>query len=275
MKIKHRSRLARIDKAIRLLPLHASTVEDALEHFRQTGELPEQPRLADAVTKKVLDPDWNTEDEPNAFARYLRAALARDEIAPGASTPAGAQNPRPSTALKTLYSEAVWGPEPVREIARKALLWYADDGTDVASIEWLADRKRPAFGTVGMMLLGYPDFLVVPPYEEQAQRLFVRYGELLEKKGPCDEHFERRFLRASVAFYRHGDLPTDPLMRDIVLGSTELDALFGHRRGVDVAELMEALDQAALAGEDDREAAIGRVTDVVLRMGVEIVGRIP
>lgn len=80
--------------------------------------------------------------------------------------------------------------------------------------------------------------------------------------------------RASVAFYQHAELPTDHLLRDIVLGSAEIDALFEHRRGGNVKELMAALDAAALASGEEREVAIEDVVEVIRRTDVEIVGRI-
>lgn len=273
MKTKNKNRLSKLGKAIDRRPLHRTSIEDAFERFRETGELPEQQRLADAVTKKALDPNWDAVTESDPFIVYLLATQTRIDVRSEAAEPT-LTKPRPSAVLKNLYGEAVWGPEPVREIARKALIWHSDAGTDVASPDWLANRKMPRFGTVGFMLLGYPDFLAVPPYEQQAQRLFVRYGDLLEKKGPCDEHWERRFDQASLAFYRRGELPTDPLLRDVVLGGTEIDALFEHHRGGNVKELMAALDAAALASGDEREAAIKDIVAVIQRTDVEIVGRI-
>lgn len=278
MKAKNKGRLARLDKAIHHRPLRRSAIDAALDHFRGTGELPEQQRLADAVTRTVLDPGWDVAEETNPVLKHLRAAQARVGITVQSAAPQTEEakpHLEPSKVLRCLYSEAVWAPEPVRGIARKALAWHADGGDDVASSSFLADRTMPRFGTVGFMLLGYPELLALPPYEDQARRLFVRYGDLMRRKGPCDEDWERRFFDLSVDFCRHGKLPTDPLMRDIILGSVEIDALFEHRRGGDVKELMAALDAAARAGVRKREAAIEAVVEVIRRTDVEIVGRIP
>ncbi|MCB9877005.1 MAG: hypothetical protein H6835_05315 [Planctomycetes bacterium] len=278
MKAKNKGRLARLDKAIHHRPLRRSAIDAALEQFRATGELPEQQRLADAVTRTVLDPGWDVAEETNPVLKHLRAAQVRVGITVQSVKPQTEEaktHVEPSKVLRCLYGEAVWAPEPVRGIARKALAWHADGGDDVASPSFLADREMPRFGTVGFALLGYPDLLVVPPYEDQARRLFVRYGDLMQRKGPCNEDWERRFFDLSVEFYRHGKLPTDPVMRDIILGSVEIDALFEHKRGGNVAELMAALDAAARASGDERDAAIGQVVEVIRRTDVEIVGRIP
>lgn len=273
MKIRNKTRLTKLGKSIDQRPLRRSAIDAALDHFRDTGELPEQPRLADAVTKKALDPNCGAPEEADPFLKYMRQIRAGLQDAGVNNRDEGRDGP-PSQALRCLYSEAVWAPEPVREFARKALMWHRDCGDDVASPEFLVDRDMPAFGTVGFMLLGFPELIVLPPYEDQARRLFARYGELMKRKGPCDEKWEARFIDLSVRFYEHGKLPADPLERDIILGSTEIDALFEHRRGGNVKELMAALDAAALASGEEREAAIENVVAVIRRTDVEIVGRI-
>lgn len=275
MKTKNKTRLTKLGKSIDQRPLRRSAIDAALDHFRDTGELPEQPRLADAVTKQALDPGWDAVEENDPFFKHLRAAQARIGIHAEAKQATNATPVEPSKTLRCLYSEAVWAPEPVREFARKALTWHRDSGDDVASPEFLADRDMPAFGTVGFMLLGFPELIVLPPYEDQARRLFARYGELMKRKGPCDEKWEARFIDLSVRFYKHGKLPADPLERDIILGSTEIDALFEHRRGGDVKELMAALDAAALASGEEREVAIEKVLEVIRRTDVQIVGPMP
>jgi hypothetical protein len=66
----------------------------------------------------------------------------------------------------------------------------------------------------------------------------------------ADEDFDP-MEDAVLAFFHHGELPAEGLLRDYVLTEYEIEMLREHRAGRDVAEVMALLDRAAMAtGED-------------------------
>ena len=99
---------------------------------------------------------------------------------------------------------------------------------------------------------------------ERQQRLFARYDDLRTRinRFDGDPWFEQA-ADTVLRFLDTGDLPRDELLRDLVLANAEFDALWRHKRGQDVAELMAALDRAARAGGAKRTAAVARVQDLV------------
>lgn len=65
--------MERVEKAIAALPLRPDVVQKAFERFRDTGELPEQQRLAAAVTEQALR--GGREAEPGAPPSYVLSRL--------------------------------------------------------------------------------------------------------------------------------------------------------------------------------------------------------
>jgi hypothetical protein len=64
---------------------------------------------------------------------------------------------------------------------------------------------------------------------------------------------------AILALERTGELPADDLLRDVTLVEAELRALWRHKKGQDVADLMAAFDAARRARDEDRGPAVERV----------------
>lgn len=229
------------------LPLPREVVRAAFEVFRECGELPDEPRLAVAVVRRArhgveLTDAGGSED---ALARQLRQLL---------NAP-----PRPDDAvMQALYDEAVCESEAARLAARDVLRMLSDLGLDVSEpvfARFGIELEMPAFGPVGLHLLGFPECLVVAPYEEQARRLIERYGVLRMRAGKCSERWFDRLGEAIRTFRTHGELPADALLRDVVLADAELLCLIQHHRGEDVGARMAALQ--AIAAGSGREDAVG------------------
>ena len=110
---------------------------------------------------------------------------------------------------------------------------------------------------------GYPNRLILPPYEDQARRLFARIEALLDQVDYSDPDWCSPMSEAIVIFAQTGDLPDDELLRDLVLADIERSALLWHKHGEDVSELMAAFDRAAMASGQEREEAVAAVQEVV------------
>jgi hypothetical protein len=254
---RRHKRLERVEKSFAARPLRSDLVKAAYEHFRETGELPEHDRLASEVLRHAR---WGYTPDQSTEARILkileRARARRDQ---------GLPTPEEPSVRECLFHEAMHEHDIVRQAARVALRWEVDCGADVTDPEFLADRGLPEFGTVGLHLLGYPDRLLRPPYEEQGRRMLTRYAELRARVREEDEVWFERLSDTIVASQDRGDVPGDDLLRDAVLVFLELDSLIHHARGRDVSERMAALDTAATTEGPEREEAIERVRALMAR----------
>ena len=163
-------RLAKIEDAVRTMPLSDALVNDAFEAFRATGELPEHGGLAAAVVYRALNGD--------AAGRLGSLVTYIDEL--GHAVRVSVQvcthppEPRPVPPREILFREAVHGQIDVKMAARRALTELVAAGADVADPTWLMRHPVPEFGSLGMSLLGWPDKVVVAPYEAQGKRLLAR-----------------------------------------------------------------------------------------------------
>jgi hypothetical protein len=115
-----------------------------------------------------------------------------------------------------------------------------------------------------MHLLGYPNRLARPPYEEQAGRLFARLDALRDRSPQDQAEWMKDYGTAVEAFHTMAELPEDELLLDAVLADAELIALFQHAAGDDVGEWMAALDRAATTTGAARDEAIDTVRALVL-----------
>lgn len=112
---------------------------------------------------------------------------------------------------------------------------------------------------MGWHLIGLPERIVKPPYEEQARRLFDRFDDLRERIDRDDRRWMDAYGEAALLFLHEGELPDDELMCEVVLANGEFMGLLRHYcRGGD-PEVMAAFDQAARAHGEARAAAIARV----------------
>jgi hypothetical protein len=136
-------------------------------------------------------------------------------------------------------------------------------GSKVTDPQFAAHHGFPKYGSIGMHVLGYPERLAKPPYVRQARRLFARYDELRERIPRQDERWWEALVDAAVGFETIGELPDDDLIRDVVLADAEMAALWAHKRGRNVRELMALLDCAARRKGEKREDAITAVLEFV------------
>jgi hypothetical protein len=233
-------------------------VRRAFAEFRETGELPERQRLAEAVVDELLGPR-EAECDPHVITVVLRALGGPQakpkpfEVAP------------PRTVREHLFAEALYGDGIARNAARHAIAWAVDGGANVCAADFAAHHGLPTIGTVGLHVLGWPRRLVRAPYEEQARRLLAR-NEALQERVPNDvPAWREEVVDAVLAFEVDGDLPPEGLLREAVLVDAEFAALLRHRRGEDVAQELAAFDAAATNAGEEREAAIACVQNMVRR----------
>jgi hypothetical protein len=113
----------------------------------------------------------------------------------------------------------------------------------------------PAFGTVGMHVLGFPRRWIEPPYEWQGLRLLTRFDELRAQIDQRNPRWSDRIAEANLAFRTQGVLPEDDVVRGLVLADVELDAHRANGDGHDVKEVMGWFDQAARGDDDERVEA--------------------
>ncbi len=249
-------RALRVRSRLDSLPLREEAVREAFEHFKMFGELPEQERLAQAVIESAIVGEVQTVNEGNDLMRAFRQ-LREERDAPGGK-------PKERTLREYLLDHAGFAPEPLRAHARLACGVLAAKGHDLTDPRTLADAPLPEHNGIGMALLGYPDKLATEPYVEQAQRLFARFAVLRDRTPACADEWLEDFEGAAIAFGETGEFPDDELMREAVLAAVEFECLLRHKRGVDVAEWMAALDRAAQCEGEEREVAVAEVTRIVM-----------
>jgi hypothetical protein len=169
--------------------------------------------------------------------------------------------------MDELYDEALFADGMVQEAARQTLRMFAAGGMDPTQPLFAGkDVEIPDWGGVGIHVLGLPERLVRPPYEQQAERLFERYELLRDRIPPGDRSWREQYGRVVGDFQERGELPADGLMRDIVLADAEIRALMQHACGEDVSEVMATLDAVAQASGAERDAAIVAVQDLFRRL---------
>lgn len=212
----------------------------AFEVFRKTGVLPDDQEVAHEVVQRVLrgyDAFPNTGHPVLDRQRAIRAAV---------ETP----DRPPDPVLDSLLDEAVWAPDPMRWAARDALRGLAGIGLDVTKpLSAGRDVEKHIRGSVGLTLLGFPDVLYTPPYEERAERLLANFASLRERVGDDDDEWFGALRAAELAFEQRGELPSDDLQRRVVLAVQELDALMRHGIGEDVAGALATIDRLRDAKE--------------------------
>jgi hypothetical protein len=248
MSLRKQRRIERVQQVIGRLPVRPTVLEKAFTHFCETGELPEEQRLADAVCRRAL----KIEEEP---VYDLATAIVRAATRVRVEMQSGSPKSQDPSVRENLFHEAVFGDGIGKRAARIVLRCEVDFGADPTDPSFLADKTFPDHGSIGMHLLGFPERLAKPPYVAQAKRLFKRYAVLRDRIDHDDRFWFKAYEAALYRFDDYGELPDDELLRDAVLAGEELIALMRHARGHDVSELMATLDKAARAEGPDREAA--------------------
>jgi hypothetical protein len=260
---RKRQRLDRAEDALRNMPVRADLLQEAFTTFCETGELPEEKRLAWAVCKQALNggkplPAY-TSDKPRLADLIVEAMKAQRE---GKDW----RFPKEVSVRERLFDEAVYAPEGLRVFARGVLKirigFLEEDPTDP---NWLVNQPLPDFPGIGLFMLGFPRRYAKPPYEEQAERLFARASDLRNNRiNHDDPTWQPAFDSAIRDVEDYGKIPEPGLLRDAVLMILELHVLRMHSRGESVREAMAMLDTAARTTGEEREVAIARISESAL-----------
>jgi hypothetical protein len=262
MKPRISKRVQRVEQVIAARPIRADVLDHAFEHFRATGELPEEQRLASEVCDRALrhKPVREPIVDIGAHLEDLKRILAELRSRPDLDLSAPQHDH--SVRLR-VFNEAVYGHEISRLAARLVLQLEVGHGADVTDPQFLADRTLPHHGGVALHLLGFPENLAKPPYVRQAKRLFARMASIrarLDHGSPsCLEDLDAAF----PAFVRTGELPEDDLVLECVLAVAALLGLIAHYLGHGDAELTAALDATAKTTGGKRAEAVAKVQELV------------
>jgi hypothetical protein len=116
------------------------------------------------------------------------------------------------------------------------------------------------YGSATLHVARWEESLVRPPYEHQAKCLLARYDNI---RGRLDQDDGgAKVENALAAFRKDGQLPNDEVLMDAVLAHIELEALFGHKLGQDVTEVMEVLARVQRHDEAVAEAALRELCEM-------------
>jgi hypothetical protein len=246
VKERTRKRLVDVEDAIWSQPIPTEVTTAAFEHFRTTGELPANDRVAVAVARRVK----HGRDASTQSSELEYQAIVRDFLRNG---------PRPGDPFRDqLIKEAICAPDPVGEIARILLVVFTQAGHDFTGPVF-ADRPAPKYGTAGKTLLNIPGRWVKPPYEEQGARLLAQLDDLHRRLPRDDEEWDAALCVAITRFQLHGERPDDELMMECILAYGEMAMHELNAKGRDVAEEMAAFDAIQRAETGVRGAAIERL----------------
>ncbi|HEX6943538.1 MAG TPA: hypothetical protein VF128_11465 [Gemmatimonadaceae bacterium] len=167
-----------------------------------------------------------------------------------------------------LFGEALHSSEVVRMAARSVLKYLVEVGRDVTDPEFVpSDVEMPSFGSLGMHMLGWPECIIVPPYEDQAQRVLNRLEELRGRIPRYRDFWFRDVAAAVAAFHTHGELPPDDLLRKHVVTLGEFYALMANACGRGDPARIEAFGRVATAEGEQRHAALKQLAIVVVNAG--------
>lgn len=253
MNSTRKKRLQKLSVQIDSLPVPRAMVDEAFETFRSTGHLPDQDRLAAAVVRRT-----------RTGSDVIQGTLKGSELAFDLRVVSELSTIPPGDFMAALYREALSTTQAVRIAARAVLELMASLGLDVTQPDFAKhgiEVQMPEFGSVGLHLLGFPEHLAVPPYEEQARRLFERFGVLRARTRQCNQRWVATLADAVGRFRQTGELPEDELVRDVVLADAELLCLIQNWMGRDVVDAMAAL--TAAQADPAREGAVARPQELV------------
>lgn len=248
-------RLGRLRQAIDASPVRRHLLREAYEWFTSFGELPDDDHLAFEVVRQALrgGEEAPLDDEPTVARQAKQARLAYHQKQRPASR-------WPPSVRSLLFDEALFEQPPLRKIARAAIALEVARGGDVENEAFAARHGIPGYGSVAMHVLGWPGKLAAAPFEEQANRLFVRLDRFRGEINHDDPGWLDAQGRAIEAFWKNGELPADDLHLDGVLINVELDLLASHRHGKDVAESMAVMDRLAHAQGDEVEGLLEKLS---------------
>lgn len=258
MKRTQLTRLAETEQRLANMPVPPHLVDSAIKQFAKTGELPENDKLARAVTARALEPkpgsgDW-MENIQQAIEIVRLASDAPEELR-------GYR--RRDQVRRILFREAVSREPLTRGAARQVLILIAKCEFDLlAELPFDRDIEIPEFGRLGLHMLDWPSCLRMAPFEEVADRLFERIEQL---QGAMDdiEGWRDKLDNAVRVMRTTGELPEPGLLRQAALVDGLLMLLMRYSLGHEVGEAIIALDAAASDdGEATRAAALYRDSQV-------------
>lgn len=205
-----------------------------LDHFRATGRLPEDQRLAVAVAERV-DRGWDAYTKPDGTPDYNRTVRLSLHV----------PDRKPDPVMDGLLYEAVHRVGIPRAFARTALVALANLGVDVTATPFAdAYLALPEYGTIGGWILGWPERLACPPFADQGRRLIARMEALQPKLGSKPHRWFVALDDYTDDFFTRGTLPDEPLAAEAVLITGETRLLLEHSTGRDVAAELAAFDAA-------------------------------
>jgi len=246
MKRPTTQRLEGVEGAIYRIPVPPQLVDAALATFLSTGELPDDPRVAMQVAKRIQD-----RTPPGVCGSTFEWAMAvRDYI--------DKSEREKDLVREALFEEAIWATGLVRSGARAMLQGLVVAGFDLREPNF-AGVPLPAFGGVGLYLLDFPLRFVGPQYAEQCERLVLRC-DVLARGIPHDDRVWRRAMHSAAEMFQcYGERPSDRLVLECVLALGEMDVFVQLISGRQVAEELAAFDAAFMTTGEDRERAIERL----------------
>jgi hypothetical protein len=243
------ARLSRLRRAIDASPVRRGILREAYEGFTMFGELLGDEHIDYEVVMQALrgGEEAPLDDEAVVVSRIASARLRYEKRRP--------RDEWPPSVRALLFDEALFEPEPIRELARAAIACEVAWGGDVENEAFAARFGIPSYGCVAMHVWRLETKLTKPPYEDQAKRLFVRLDNLRGRIPHDDPRWIEAQAAAIVRFYATGELPDDEVHLEGVLTQVELDLMSAHRQGRDVKAALKLLgDVAASEGEAFQQA---------------------
>ena len=251
-------RMNKLRRTIESSPTQRHLLEEAYAWFTDFGELPDAAdlQLACEVVLRAMrgGSEHPVTEEEAADIKCGVSVVYRTRKTLTAGPP---------TVRAMLFEEALFAHPRYARLARAQIASEVVHGGDVENRAFAAHHGLPMFGSVGLHIAGWPKTLALPPYEEQARRLFRRLDNL---RGRVDQDDPRWFEdqgEVALQFMVKGELPKDDLHLECVLIDIELDLLQAHKLGKDVAVAMDLFDRVAREpDEEQRKAALDRICEM-------------
>ena len=232
-------------------------LREAYGWFKDFGELPDDDRVAFEVVQQALrgGNEHPLEDEAKLAARVQRAGIAYQRREAIGDT-------WPPTVRALLFDEALFAHPALQKLARAQIAVEVTYGGDVESPGFGARHGIPIYGSIAMHIAGYPTRLALPPYKDQARRLFVRLDNIRGRIDHDDPGWFEAQAEAVSRFYALGKLPDDELHLEALLVMVELDLLQKHKKGKDVAKAMALFNQLARPQDEHWDEALDKLCEM-------------
>lgn len=250
MNKRMKSRLAELQRVLRTRPISTAQARECFEHFKATGELPDDVALAYAVVQRVrkgYDDQYHANGDLD-WGHAMQVMRTRPER-------------KQDRVMERLLDEAALETGMMQAAARLKLVLLVATGIDVTGTSFVG-KDLPEFGGVGTHLLGIPECYATRPYVGQARRLFARAQKLRLRLPQGDRRWIEDRDRAAEDFRLHGVRPDDDLTLEVVLVLGELAAVRRHAMGADVAPEMAAFARIARSKGSERETAIAELQEM-------------